>query len=144
MSFIERLIPGNCMNGDLSGMYACILYACAQGIIPEEKISRFDWKKMFGHVAEELDKSSLKYDLSMHRLNYSASLLGEEFHTWFAENLYDLKPIIEKQNSEAEKTATMGNDIFVVKGKCNVIENHQIDDVFQVTKFLQNFLQQKM
>ena len=144
MSFIERLIPGNCMNGDLSGMYACILYACAQGIIPEEKISRFDWKKMFGHVAEELDKSSLKYDLSMHRLNYSASLLGEEFHTWFAENLYDLNPIIEKKNSEAEKTATMENDIFVVTGKCNVIENHQIDNVFQVTKFLQNFLLQKM
>lgn len=140
MSYMERLIPGNRMNGDLSGMYACILYACAEGIISEEKVSKFDWHKMFENIAKELDKSSIKFDAAMHRLKYCASLLGQEFEAWFDENLYDMTPIIEKQSSETEKSEIMEKDIFVIKGKVNMIEGHQIDDVFNAAKFLQKVL----
>lgn len=89
-TYYERLIP---MTGtDTYSLYKTLLRMISIGLLPESYISEvIPWKDWYIRLAAELNVKDLSFDAKIHEMRYCASLLGEEFLTWFDKGIYEYK-----------------------------------------------------
>lgn len=137
-SYIERLVSCVGAGGDFVGLYSCILYVYAIGVISDDLFEKFDWHKMFVNMMLEQSKGNLQYELVTFRMRYCASLFGKQFQQWFDDKLYDLCPEIIYE----ELRDTFENqDVLSIQRNKYAIEGHPFDNVYQASLFIQNLFE---
>ena len=100
----EQYIPST--GTDTYSLYTSIMRAISIGIIPEVYIDQvIPWKLWYQNLAMELDIMDVAFDAKIHEMRYCASLLGEDFLTWFDEAIYEplLKPVYIDEKPACEK-----------------------------------------
>jgi len=135
--YYERLFPHT--YGADSGLYSCMMYAYAIGVITDEMLEEFDWKEMYKKVTLEIRRADILYDAQIHRIRYAVSLHGQEMLEWFDETLYHdlMQPV--KIETQTEAAAENEIDEYVeILGKKMDVAPGTISDVYRASIFLQN------
>lgn len=141
--YIERLCPAS--GAEYSGLYACMLYAYAIGVITDETFSSFDWKLMFEQSVKEIRKEDILYDKKLHRLRYAVSIQGTEMLEWFDNALYNqavIPCVVESPTVKDDNMDSYKEYIQIQQKKINA-EPYCISDVYKVSTFLEKIFDKK-
>ena len=136
--YMERLFP--IIGTEFAGLYACIMYAFAVGIIPEQVLEEADAKVMYEKIIRENDKKNILFDSILHRIRYAVSLQGEELLEWFDNNFYYQCLIPESVKKEdMNRSKEEYNESIVINNQMIGAEKGSIKDVYEVSLFLEKF-----
>lgn len=140
--YMERLFP--IIGTELAGLYSCIMYAFAVGVIPEQVLEEVDAKVMYEKIMLENDKKNILYDSIIHRIRYAVSLQGEEMLRWFDDKFYYqcLTPERIKNENVQKQQAAYEECITIVNQKIQA-EQDSISDVYKVSLFLEKYFTEK-
>lgn len=137
--YMERLFP--LVGSQIGGLYACVLYANAIGVIPDEMIDEFDWKEMYGTCVKELAAWDVLYDVKIHKIKYAIAAHGPELLEWFENELVGelLSPrsfIIDN----ASTNDTKYQEYIQIQKKYVEAEPYSISDVYKVSLFIERVM----
>lgn len=137
--YMERLFP--IIGTELAGLYSCIMYGFAVGVIPEKVIEEADAKVMYEMIIKENDKKNILFDSIIHRIRYAVSLQGEELLQWFDDNFYYqcLTPENVKKEQKQKAQEEMYSENIVIKNQRIAAEVGSIKDVYETSLFLEEF-----
>lgn len=135
----ERMCP--ITGAELSGLYACVLYVEAIGVIPDEFFDSLNWKVLYENVVREMNLEDILYDKKIHRLRYAVSLHGPEMLEWFDNQLYKqiMEPHIVKKQEKSDSGEKMYQEYIQIHDKAVEADLYSISDVYKVSLFLEKY-----
>lgn len=137
--YIERLCPAT--GAELSGLYACVLYAYAIGVVSDEILTALDWRALYERSVKEMNHEDILYDKKIHRLRYAVSLQGKEMLEWFDNQLYNhiMEPRVIKVQNEAGCETDAYQEYIQIQNKEIQVDLYSISDVYKVSLFLEKY-----
>ncbi len=136
-SYIERMFPS--FGTEMGVLYTAVLCAYALGVVPDEVLNQMEWKSMFERVIPSVSILDVLFDVKWHWMRYVISSHGEELLTWFDNNYFyqRLEPSLVKIQDGQKEDQGDGGESVIIEGKELQVEPHSIDDVYNVSVFLQ-------